>query len=63
MVRNIVKVSIILNINYPLNFIHTLYLFITTAAKMNEITKNFKLGFGSFVDKVVSPFVSMVPEK
>jgi len=35
----------------------------TIAAKMNEITKNFKLGFGSFVDKVVSPFVSMVPEK
>lgn len=24
---------------------------------MKEITTNFKLGFGSFVDKAVSPFV------
>ena len=28
-----------------------------TATAMQVITKNFKLGFGSFVDKAVSPFV------
>ncbi|GFR90408.1 integrin beta [Elysia marginata] len=33
------------------------------AKKMKTITKNFRLGFGSFVDKVVSPFVSTVPKK
>ncbi|KAK3771306.1 hypothetical protein RRG08_024382 [Elysia crispata] len=33
------------------------------ARKMSIITKNFRLGFGSFVDKVVSPFVSTVPKK
>ncbi|XP_022665540.1 integrin beta-PS-like [Varroa jacobsoni] len=31
--------------------------------EMNKITRNFRLGFGSFVDKVVMPFVSTVPEK
>jgi len=30
---------------------------------MSEITKNFRLGFGSFVDKVVMPYVSTVPSK
>ncbi|XP_048247229.1 integrin beta-PS-like [Haliotis cracherodii] len=33
------------------------------ADEMSEITKNFRLGFGSFVDKVVMPYVSTVPEK
>ncbi|KAG1654968.1 Integrin beta-PS [Nymphon striatum] len=33
------------------------------AADMNKITSNFRLGFGSFVDKVVMPFTSTVPEK
>ncbi|CAL1536092.1 unnamed protein product [Lymnaea stagnalis] len=33
------------------------------AEKMSAITKNFRLGFGSFVDKVVSPYVSTVPKK
>ena len=33
------------------------------AAEMQNITKNFRLGFGSFVDKVVMPYVSTVPEK
>lgn len=33
------------------------------ATQMKTITKNFRLGFGSFVDKVVSPFVSTVPKK
>ncbi|KAH9524935.1 Integrin beta-1 [Bulinus truncatus] len=33
------------------------------ADKMSAITKNFRLGFGSFVDKVVSPYVSTVPQK
>lgn len=33
------------------------------AEKMSNITTNFKLGFGSFVDKVVMPYVSTVPEK
>ncbi|XP_012937864.1 integrin beta-PS isoform X2 [Aplysia californica] len=33
------------------------------AEKMSAITKNFRLGFGSFVDKVVSPYVSTVPRK
>lgn len=31
--------------------------------EMNKITRDFRLGFGSFVDKVVMPYVSMVPEK
>ncbi|XP_014230256.1 integrin beta-PS [Trichogramma pretiosum] len=29
---------------------------------MSNITSNFRLGFGSFVDKVVMPYVSMVPK-
>ncbi|XP_076460405.1 integrin beta-1-like [Babylonia areolata] len=33
------------------------------AARMSAITKNFRLGFGSFVDKVVMPYVSTVPRK
>uniref|UniRef100_A0A4D5R9L8 Integrin beta n=1 Tax=Scolopendra viridis TaxID=118503 RepID=A0A4D5R9L8_SCOVI len=33
------------------------------AQKMSNITKNFRLGFGSFVDKTVMPYVSTVPEK
>ncbi|XP_069683530.1 integrin beta-PS isoform X2 [Periplaneta americana] len=32
-------------------------------ASMQEITNNFRLGFGSFVDKVVMPYVSTVPKK
>ncbi|XP_023220338.1 integrin beta-PS-like [Centruroides sculpturatus] len=31
--------------------------------QMGKITANFRLGFGSFVDKVVMPYVSTVPEK
>lgn len=30
---------------------------------MKNITSNFRLGFGSFVDKVVMPYVSTVPKK
>ena len=30
---------------------------------MQKITSNFRLGFGSFVDKVVMPYVSTVPRK
>ena len=30
---------------------------------MRKITSNFRLGFGSFVDKVVMPYVSIVPKK
>ena len=30
---------------------------------MKNITSNFRLGFGSFVDKATSPFVSTVPTK
>lgn len=33
------------------------------AATMKKITKKFTLGFGSFVDKVVMPYVSTIPEK
>ena len=33
------------------------------ASKMKRITTDFRLGFGSFVDKVEMPFVSTVPEK
>ncbi|RWS10657.1 integrin beta-PS-like protein, partial [Dinothrombium tinctorium] len=33
------------------------------AAEMQRITSNFSLGFGSFVDKVVMPYVSIVPER
>lgn len=33
------------------------------AEKMKKLTSNFRLGFGSFVDKVVMPYVSTVPEK
>jgi len=32
------------------------------AATMQNLTSNFRLGFGSFVDKVVMPYVSTVPE-
>nr|CAD7453236.1 unnamed protein product [Timema tahoe] len=33
------------------------------AAAMQSITGNFRLGFGSFVDKVVMPFTSTVPSR
>lgn len=33
------------------------------AEEMNRITSNFRLGFGSFVDKVLMPYVSTVPKK
>lgn len=33
------------------------------AERMQSITSNFRLGFGSFVDKVVMPYVSTVPAK
>ncbi|CAG2106828.1 unnamed protein product, partial [Medioppia subpectinata] len=33
------------------------------AVHMNNITKSFRLGFGSFIDKVVMPYASMVPAK
>lgn len=33
------------------------------ATKMRNLTNNFRLGFGSFVDKVVMPYVNTVPEK
>ena len=33
------------------------------SATMQSITSNFRLGFGSFVDKVVMPYVSTVPRK
>lgn len=33
------------------------------AETMKNVTNNFRLGFGSFVDKVDLPFVSTVPEK
>ncbi len=34
-----------------------------SAESMSEITSNFRLGFGSFVDKKTMPYVSMIPEK
>uniref|UniRef100_A0A336M8L1 Integrin beta n=2 Tax=Culicoides sonorensis TaxID=179676 RepID=A0A336M8L1_CULSO len=33
------------------------------AETMTNITRNFRLGFGSFVDKVLMPYVSTVPKK
>lgn len=33
------------------------------AENMNRITKNFRLGFGSFVDKKTMPYVSTIPSK
>merc|ERR1719435_657957 len=33
------------------------------AEAMQKLTSNFRLGFGSFVDKVVMPYVSTVPRK
>lgn len=33
------------------------------ASTMRRLTSNFRLGFGSFVDKVVMPYVSTLPEK
>ena len=35
----------------------------TLAKTMNKITSNFRLGFGSFVDKVLMPYTSTVPLK
>ncbi|RWS14876.1 integrin beta-PS-like protein [Dinothrombium tinctorium] len=33
------------------------------ASEMQRITSNFRLGFGSFVDKVAMPYVNMQPDK
>lgn len=35
----------------------------TLSDAMKKITSNFRLGFGSFVDKVLMPYVSTVPKK
>lgn len=35
----------------------------TLSIEMQKITSNFRLGFGSFVDKVLMPYVSTVPKK
>lgn len=35
----------------------------TLTSTMKRITSNFRLGFGSFVDKVLMPYVSTVPKK
>lgn len=35
----------------------------TLTQAMKNITSNFRLGFGSFVDKVLMPYVSTVPDK
>ncbi|XP_033214919.1 integrin beta-PS-like [Belonocnema kinseyi] len=35
----------------------------TLVREMSSLTSNFRLGFGSFVDKVVMPYVSVVPQK
>uniref|UniRef100_A0A336MVT2 Integrin beta n=1 Tax=Culicoides sonorensis TaxID=179676 RepID=A0A336MVT2_CULSO len=32
------------------------------ASEMSKITKNFRLGFGSFVDKTTYPYISVIPE-
>ena len=31
--------------------------------EMKNITRDFRLGFGSFVDKTVMPYISTVPKK
>jgi protocadherin alpha len=33
------------------------------AEEMQKLTKDFRLGFGSFVDKVQMPYVSTLPEE
>lgn len=33
------------------------------ATAMMRLTSNFRLGFGSFVDKVVMPYVDIAPQK
>lgn len=33
------------------------------SATMRNMTSNFRIGFGSFVDKLVMPYVSTVPKK
>lgn len=35
----------------------------TLSDTMRNITSDFRLGFGSFVDKVLMPYVSTVPKK
>lgn len=35
----------------------------TLASTMKQITRDFRLGFGSFVDKVLMPFTSTFPTK
>lgn len=35
----------------------------TLSSTMRKLTSNFRLGFGSFVDKVLMPYVSTVPKK
>jgi len=36
-----------------------LYYIIITADEIKEITKNYELGFGSFVDKTVAPYIQV----
>lgn len=34
-----------------------------SAERMRQITRNFRLGFGSFIDKKLMPFIDPRPEK
>ena len=56
-------------VDYPIFTFLTLFLFrsthlsvvLSTANEMAKVTKSFRLGFGSFVDKPLAPYVDTYP--
>ena len=46
--------------NYTMiNIIYSSYMYTNTASAIHDITQNFQIGFGSFVDKRRVPYISI----
>ena len=58
--RTFLRINVRLYIKIFMYFVVFSFL---TAREMKQITRDFRLGFGSFVDKTVMPYVSTVPSK
>lgn len=49
-------------IEYVLHF-RVLFNCIFTAVRIGNITTNYRLGFGAFVDKPIAPYVDITPDR
>ena len=42
---------------------YTQFIYINSAATIRDNTENFQIGFGSFVDKLRVPYISVEPQR